>query len=96
MGKQPCVYILASQRNGTLYIGVTSDLIMRVYQHRNDLVDGFSKRYAVHDLVWYEVHENMESAILREKKIKRWGRQAKISVIEKFNFEWKDLWTELQ
>ena len=96
MNKQPCVYILASKRNGTLYVGVTSDLIKRVYQHRNNLVDGFSKRYAVHDLVWYEVHENMESAILREKQIKSWGRKIKIAAIEKFNFDWKDLWCELQ
>jgi len=93
--KQPCVYILASKRNGTLYVGVTSDLVKRVYQHRNNLVDGFTKRYAVHDLVWYEVHNNMESAITREKQIKRWGRQVKIATIEKFNFEWKDLWGEL-
>jgi len=96
MNKQPCVYILASQRNGTLYVGVTSDLIKRVYQHRNDLVEGFSKRYKVHDLVWYEMHGSMESAILREKVIKRWGRQVKISVIEKFNYEWKDLWPDIQ
>jgi len=95
MNKQPCVYILASKRNGTLYVGVTSDLIRRVYQHRNDLLDGFSKRYAVHDLVWYEVHGNMESAILREKQIKRWGRKVKISMIEQFNSAWKDLWPEL-
>ena len=90
------MYILASQRNGTLYVGVTSDLIKRVYQHRNDLVEGFSKRYKVHDLVWYEMHGSMESAILREKVIKRWGRQVKISVIEKFNYEWKDLWPDIQ
>jgi len=95
MNKQPCVYILASKRNGSLYVGVTSDLIRRVYQHRNDLLDGFSKRYAVHDLVWYEVHGNMESAILREKQIKRWGRKVKISMIEQFNSAWKDLWPEL-
>ena len=95
MNKQPCVYILASQRNGTLYVGVTSDLIKRVYQHRNDLVEGFSKRYAVHDLVWYEMHETMESAIVREKQIKRWGRQVKISLIERFNSGWHDLWNDL-
>jgi putative endonuclease len=71
MNKQPCVYLLSSQRNGTLYIGVTSDLIRRVYQHRNELVDGFTKRYRIHDLVWYEVHEMMESAIQREKQLKK-------------------------
>jgi len=69
MERQPCVYVLASRRNGTLYVGVTSDLIRRVYQHRNDLVDGFSRRYQVHRLVWYEVHESMESAIRREKQM---------------------------
>jgi len=96
MDKQPCVYILASKRNGTLYVGVTSDLIKRVYQHRNDLIEGFSKRYKVHDLVWYEMHGSMESAILREKRIKRWGRQVKITVIETFNCDWKDLWFDIQ
>ena len=70
----PCVYILASQRNGTLYAGVTSDLIRRVWEHKNDLTDGFTKRYGVHTLVWYEVHDNMESAIRREKAIKKWRR----------------------
>ena len=95
MEKQPCVYLLASGRNGTLYVGVTSDLIKRVYQHRNSLVDGFTKRYAVHNLVWYEVHERMESAILQEKQIKKWQRMAKIDLIEQRNPEWRDLWHEL-
>ncbi len=95
MTKQPCVYILASQRNGTLYIGVTSDLIKRVYQHRMGMVDGFTKRYTVHTLVWYEVHEMMESAILREKQLKKWSRKAKICLIEQQNPLWQDLWTEL-
>ncbi|MDP3008956.1 MAG: GIY-YIG nuclease family protein [Methylococcales bacterium] len=95
MEKQPCVYLLASGRNGTLYVGVTSDLIKRVYQHRNNLVDGFTKQYGVHDLVWYEVHEQMESAILREKQIKKWQRMAKIGLIEKGNPTWQDLWHEL-
>jgi len=90
--KQPCVYLLASKRNGTLYVGVTSDLIRRVYQHRNELADGFTKRYGVHELVWYEVHERMESAILREKQIKKWTRGAKINLIERANPEWRDLW----
>ena len=76
--KAPCVYILANKPNGTLYIGVTSNLVQRVWQHRNDLVEGFTKRYGVHRLVWYEAHENMESAITREKMLKRWKRAWKI------------------
>ncbi len=95
MEKQPCVYLLASGRNGTLYVGVTSDLIKRVYQHRNNLVDGFTKRYGVHYLMWYEIHEQMESAILREKQIKKWQRMAKIGLIEQGNPIWKDLWADL-
>jgi putative endonuclease len=95
MNKQPCVYMLASQRNGTLYIGVTSDLIRRVYQHRMNMVDGFTKRYGVHELVWYEIHEIMESAIQREKQLKKWSRVAKIHLIEQRNQTWNDLWTEL-
>jgi len=95
MEKQPCVYLLASSRLGTLYVGVTSDLTKRVYEHRNDLVEGFSRRYKVHDLVWYEIHDRMESAISREKQIKKWSRAAKIGLIEKRNPEWRDLWLEL-
>ena len=95
MNKQPCVYMLASQRNGTLYIGVTSDLIKRVYQHRMNMVDGFTKHYGVHDLFWYEIHEIMESAIQREKQLKKWSRVAKIRLIEQRNQTWQDLWTEL-
>jgi putative endonuclease len=91
MNKQPCVYMLSSQRNGTLYIGVTSDLIKRVYQHRMGMVDGFTKRYGVHALVWYEVHEIMESAILREKQLKKWSRIAKIRLIEQQNPTWQDV-----
>ena len=87
--------MLSSRRNGTLYIGVTSDLIRRVYQHRTEAADGFSKRYGVHDLVWYEVHEMMESAILREKQLKNWSRIAKIRLIEQQNPNWRDLWPEL-
>ena len=71
MEQQPCVYILSSRRNGTLYAGVTANLIGRVYQHRNCLIIGFTQRYGVHNPVWYEVHERMESAILREKQLKR-------------------------
>ncbi len=71
MNKQPAVYILASKRNGTLYIGVTSDLVKRIWEHKNNMVEGFTKRYGVHQLVWYELHESMESAIEREKQIER-------------------------
>jgi len=95
MNKQPYVYILASNRNGTLYVGVTSDLIKRVYQYRNGLVAGFTKRYHVHNLVWFEAHERMESAILREKELKRWRRVAKLGLIEQANPEWRDLWEDL-
>jgi putative endonuclease len=91
MAKQPAVYILASKRNGTLYIGVTSDLQKRVWEHKSDLVEGFSKRYAVHSLVYYELHEDMFSAITREKKMKKW----KVELIEKQNPGWKDLWEEI-
>ena len=95
MPKQPAVYILASKRNGTLYIGVTSDLIKRAWEHKNDQVDGFSKKYAVHHLVYYELHENMVSAITREKQIKKWNRAWKLELIEKENSDWKDLWEEI-
>jgi len=89
---QPCVYILTSCRNGTLYTGVTSNLIQRVWQHKNDFVDGFTKKYQAHMLVWYELHETMESAIVREKQIKEWKRQWKLDLIEKFNPYWNDLY----
>ena len=72
MDKQPAVYILANKRNGTLYVGVTSDLVNRIWEHRNNMVEGFTKRYNVHHLVWYELHESMESAIIREKRLKNW------------------------
>jgi putative endonuclease len=89
--KQPCVYILASQRNGTLYTGVTTDLIKRIWQHKNDQAEGFTKTYQVHMLVWYEVHADMESAIKREKAIKEWKRLWKLDLIEAMNPEWNDL-----
>jgi putative endonuclease len=89
---QPCVYILASERNGTLYVGVTSDLVKRVWEHKSDFVEGFTKQHQVHDLVWYEVHENMESAITREKQLKEWQRQWKVELIEKMNPYWNDLY----
>ena len=95
MNKQPCVYILASKRNGTLYTGVTSNLVKRVWEHKNNVVDGFTKKYNVHTLVWYEVHETMESAISREKTIKNWKRDWKIKVIEEMNAQWRDLYEDL-
>nr|WP_239650032.1 GIY-YIG nuclease family protein [Methylocucumis oryzae] len=87
--------MLASKKNGTLYVGVTSNLVQRIYQHRENLVDGFTKRYGVHDLVWYEPHETMESAILKEKRLKTWERAAKIRLIESTNPTWQDLWPTL-
>ncbi|MDE2823215.1 MAG: GIY-YIG nuclease family protein [Chloroflexota bacterium] len=93
--KVPCVYILASRPHGTLYIGVTSNLVQRVWQHKNDLVAGFTKRYRVHRLVWYEAHESMEGAIIREKMLKKWNRLWKIEMIEKGNPTWKDLYDEI-
>jgi putative endonuclease len=93
--RQPCVYILASKRNGTLYVGVTSNLIQRVWQHKNDVVEGFTRRYGVHALVWYEECGTMEAAICREKAIKEWKRAWKIKAIEEFNPEWRDLYEAL-
>ena len=93
--KSPAVYILASQPNGTLYIGVTSDLVKRIWQHREGLVDGFTKQYGVKMLVWYEQHETMDSAISREKAMKKWLRQWKLSTIEQQNPDWVDLWPEI-
>ena len=95
MSKQPCVYLLASRRNGTLYVGVTSDLIKRVWEHKSEAVEGFTKRYGVHKLAWYEVHESMESAIAREKAIKAWNREWKRQLIEKANPKWEDLYDML-
>ncbi len=93
--KEPCVYMMANQRNGTLYVGVTSDLPKRGYQHRNGLVSGFTKTYGCKLLVWYEVHETMESAILREKQIKAGSRAKKLTLIEALNPEWRDLYPGL-
>ena len=84
------VYILSSKRNGTLYTGVTSNLVKRVYEHRNGLVECFSKKYRVHNLIWYEMHESAESAINREKQIKKWKRDWKLKLIEKENPHWID------
>jgi putative endonuclease len=83
--KQPCVYILASKRNCTLYIGVTSDLFMRIGLHKQDLIAGFTRRYGVHRLVYYEMHANVPSAIIREKRLKKWNRAWKIRLIESMN-----------
>jgi putative endonuclease len=93
--KQPCVYLLASQRNGTLYAGVTSDIVKRIREHKNNAVEGFTKRYGVHTLVWYEAHETMESAITCEKIIKGWKRKWKLELIEKDNPQWADLYNSL-
>lgn len=92
---QPCVYMMGSSRNGTLYIGVTSDLVKRTWQHKNEVIEGFTEKYSVHLLVWYEVHENMESAISREKALKKWNRIWKLRLIEQFNPEWQDLYEQL-
>ena len=93
--KNPTVYIMASQRNGTLYIGVTSDLVQRVWQHREGMVESFTRRYRVKWLVWYELHERMENAIAREKAIKKWNRAWKLRLIEAGNPEWRDLWLDI-
>ncbi len=93
--KQPCVYILASKKRSTLYVGVTSDVIKRIWEHKQDVVAGFTQRYGVHDLVWYEQHSTMESAILREKTLKKWQRQWKIELIETTNPAWLDLYPGL-
>lgn len=93
--KQPVVYLMASRRNGTLYAGVTSDLIKRVWQHKNHVVEGFTEKYDVNLLVWFELHPTMESAIAREKSIKEWQRSWKIELIEKANPDWNDLYETL-
>jgi putative endonuclease len=94
-GSQYYVYILASTRNGTLYVGVTSDLIRRVHEHKSDLADGFTKKYSVHNLVYYEMVDDVETAIAREKQIKKWNRGWKVRVIEKMNRDWRDLYPDL-
>jgi putative endonuclease len=93
--KQPCVYILASKRNGTLYIGVTSDLVRRVWEHKNNCADGFTKKYGVHLLVWFEVHSEIGSAIAREKTLKEWKRSSKLELIERDNPDWRDLYVDI-
>ncbi len=95
MIKHPCVYLLASRRNGTLYVGVTSELIKRVWEHKSDFVESFTKRYGVHTLVWFEQHQRMAEAIAREKAIKAWKRQWKLELIQRTNPHWRDLYPEL-
>jgi putative endonuclease len=92
--KSPCVYILASKRDGVLYIGVTSDVSNRVNLHKQDLIEGFTKKYGVHLLVYCETHQTMPDAIRREQQLKKWNRAWKVRLIEQLNPEWRDLWTE--
>lgn len=95
MDKKGYVYLLASERNGTLYVGVTSDLVKRVHQHREGTIDGFTKKYGVKTLVYFEVFSDMESAIGREKAVKKWNRAWKLELIEKENPDWRDLYPEI-
>ncbi len=90
-----CVYIMANRPNGTLYVGVASNLLRRVYEHKAGMVEGFTKQYGIKILVWYEVHENAEAAITREKQIKEWKREWKINRIKEINPEWNDLYQEI-
>jgi putative endonuclease len=89
------VYMLASRRNGTLYVGMTDDLVRRVYEHRTEAVPGFTKKYGVKRLVWYEVHEARETAFQRERQLKKWNRAWKLELIEKLNADWRDQWDEV-
>ncbi|HEX3097773.1 MAG TPA: GIY-YIG nuclease family protein [Usitatibacter sp.] len=95
MERNFAVYIMASKRNGTLYIGVTSDLPKRAWEHRESVADGFTKDYGVKILAWYEMHDNAESAITREKRLKKWNRAWKIRLIEERNPGWNDLFPEI-
>ena len=92
---QPCVYIVTNHRHGTLYIGVTSDIARRAHEHREGVIDGFSRKYGLKQLVWYEMHQTMEAAIVREKQMKAWQRGWKIKTIEKMNPAWHDLYETL-
>lgn len=89
------VYILCNKRNGTLYTGVTSNILKRIYEHKNNLVDGFTKKYNIHQLAWYEIHHTAETAKSCEKQIKKWKRQWKLKLIEEQNPEWKDLYSDI-
>lgn len=93
--KSPCIYILANEHNTTLYIGVTSDLIKRIYEHKNGFINSFSKKYNLHKLVYYEQYSDMYSAIKREKRLKKWPRKWKMSLIEKTNPVWRDLYQNI-
>jgi len=93
--RQPCTYILASRRNGTLYVGVTSDPIQRIWQHKNGFIEGFTRQHRVHRLVWFELHITMEAAITREKALKEWKRAWKLDLIERANPYWRDLYDDL-
>lgn len=95
MEKQPCVYLLASRKQGVLYIGVTSNLIQRVWQHKHNMVEGFTSQYHIHRLVYFEQFDNMVDAITREKQLKNWRRAWKVALIEQANPEWRDLYPEL-
>jgi putative endonuclease len=95
MEKQFVVYILASRRNGTLYVGVTSNLVKRIWEHKHGFVDGFTKDHGIAMLVWYEMHESAESAITREKQLKKWNRAWKVRLIEEVNPYWNDLYSTL-
>ena len=95
MAKEPCVYIMASGENGTLYVGVTSDLVKRVSEHREGLIEGFTKRYGIKRLVWFEQHATMESAIVRETQLKKWNRAWKLREIGAFNPGWRDLYEDI-
>ena len=95
MEKTYYVYILANKRNGTLYTGVTNNLVRRVYEHKNNLIQGFTKKYGVHMLVYYDYTSDIESALTREKQLKTWKRKWKLALIEAFNPEWKDLWEDI-
>jgi putative endonuclease len=93
--KQPAVYILATGKRGTLYIGVTSNLLARTWQHREHMIDGFTKRYNVTLLVWYELHGTMDTAVLREKQLKKWNREWKLRLVQESNPDWRDLWSDI-
>ncbi|HTD29692.1 MAG TPA: GIY-YIG nuclease family protein [Xanthomonadaceae bacterium] len=95
MPKQPAVYILATKLHGTMYIGATSELIQRTWQHKEHFIDGFTKRYGITRLVWFEMHETMEGAITREKQLKKWKRDWKIHLVEETNPRWDDLYEQI-
>ena len=95
MNKKGYIYILFNKKNGTLYVGVTSDLIKRIYEHKNKIIDGFTKKYAIDKLGYYEIYEDIESAILREKQIKSGSRKKKIELIETMNPDWNDLYYQI-